>query len=99
MTCKIVTVTKNKRFYYNWNYTSINLLLRSSSPSVELVLPGINRPLHHVVYVVVSLSVSVLFHELGHALSAVQEGASIVSVGILCFAVFPGAFGMVPLSK
>ena len=85
---------------YQWVSTLLNPIhqsnpihFRATSTGVELVVPGLNRPFFHVVYVFVAISVSVVFHELGHALAAVHEGASIVGVGILCFFIFPGAFG------
>lgn len=45
------------------------------------------------------MSVAVLFHELGHALCAVHEGAPLCSVGILCFLCCPGAFVKMDLAR
>jgi hypothetical protein len=74
----------------NPNYNS---WFRAQTSGVEVSAGPLNRTLSQYLHIFFAISISVIFHELGHALSAISEGASIVSVGVLCFAIFPGAFG------
>ena len=58
-----------------------------------------NRPFSHVVHVLLAIVVSVVLHEIGHALACIAEGGSIHHVGVLSFAVLPGAFVNMDLER
>lgn len=70
-------------------YESIQL---SSVPEVKAMLPGINIPASDFWVYFLSLAISSVFHELGHALAAAQEDVQLISVGIYVFTIIPVAF-------
>ncbi|CBY24955.1 unnamed protein product [Oikopleura dioica] len=71
----------------------------SSPPDAELIVPGVNRPLSHVIHVLFAIIISVVLHEIGHAFACIAEGGSIHHVGVLSFAVLPGAFVNMDLER
>ena len=71
----------------------------ASTPDTELIVPGVNRPLSHIIHVLFAIIISVVLHEIGHALACIAEGGSINHVGVLSFAVLPGAFVSMDLER
>lgn len=64
----------------------------SSVPEVKAMLPGVNIPTSDFWVYFLSLSISSIIHELGHALAAAQEDVQLISVGIYVFTIIPVAF-------
>lgn len=56
------------------------------------VMPGVNVPWSQVLYYLITLTVSGVFHEFGHAISAVREQVRVNGFGMFFMAVYPGAF-------
>lgn len=72
-------------------------LWKSYTPKVIMMLPGVNIPLDHLLYLVCALLVSAVVHEAGHGLAASTEGLRIDSVGFMLFWGVPAAFVGLPL--
>lgn len=70
-------------------YESIQI---NSVPEVKAMLPGINIPLSDFWVYFLSICISSVTHELGHALAAVQEDVQLLSVGFYVFTIIPVAF-------
>ena len=56
------------------------------------LIPGVNLPINQVVYVLISLFICTVIHELGHALSALSDQAKLNGIGCFLFVIYPGAF-------
>lgn len=74
----------------------ISLQLMFDTPTVSLILPGVDIP-GSPIYIpfvtgFIALATVLIIHEGGHGVLARAEGISIDSVGLLLFAVIPGAF-------
>jgi len=57
----------------------------SSYLAIQPVVPGWNLPLSHLPYYILAILISVVIHELGHALAASSHKIPILSVGISLF--------------
>lgn len=64
----------------------------ASAGFLQPILPCVTVPCSHVVYLVLALLISGVFHELGHALAAAQERVDITGFGGFLMVVYPGAF-------
>ena len=68
----------------------------ASSPAVGLVIPGVDVPGSPIfvpfVYGIVGLATVLVVHEFSHGILARVENVSIKSIGLLLFAIIPGAF-------
>ena len=66
------------------------------TPSVSVVIPGVEVPGSQIyvpfVYGLVALATVLVGHEFSHGIQAVGEKISIKSIGLLLFAIIPGAF-------
>ena len=66
------------------------------TPSVSIVIPGVEMPGSSIYvplgYGLIALASVLVVHELSHGVQAVGEKISIKSVGLLLFAILPGAF-------
>ncbi|XP_061714112.1 membrane-bound transcription factor site-2 protease [Cydia pomonella] len=76
-------------FIYQHFNESIHL---STVPEVKAILPGFNIPASDFWVYFLAMSMSSIFHELGHALTACQHDVQLLSVGISVFAIIPIAF-------
>ncbi|XP_047990466.1 membrane-bound transcription factor site-2 protease [Leguminivora glycinivorella] len=76
-------------FIYQHFHESIHL---STAPEVKAILPGFNIPASDFGAYFLAMSISSIFHELGHALTACQHDVQLLSVGISVFAIIPIAF-------
>ncbi|KAI8922843.1 peptidase family M50-domain-containing protein [Entophlyctis helioformis] len=63
-----------------------------ASPLAVALIPGWNLSLAGTAYLLLSLLVSAVFHELGHALCAASAGIRLRSAGIALFLIWPSAF-------
>ncbi|XP_068757031.1 membrane-bound transcription factor site-2 protease-like isoform X1 [Montipora capricornis] len=56
------------------------------------VMPGVNLPWSQVLYYLGTLTISGVFHEFGHAISAVREQVRVNGFGMFFMIIYPGAF-------
>lgn len=56
------------------------------------VVPGVNVPWEHMPLFIVALVIAGVFHELGHALAAINENVDVNGFGVFLLAIYPGAF-------
>ncbi|XP_068698090.1 membrane-bound transcription factor site-2 protease-like isoform X2 [Montipora foliosa] len=56
------------------------------------VMPGVNLPWSQVLYYLGTLTISGVFHEFGHAISAVREQVRVNGFGMFFMLIYPGAF-------
>ena len=68
----------------------------TSTPSVSLIIPGVDVPGSTIyvpfVYGILGLATVLIVHEFSHGILARVENVSIKSIGLLLFAIIPGAF-------
>ena len=68
----------------------------TTTPSVSLVIPGVEMPGSSIYvplgYGLIGLATVLVVHEFSHGIMAVSEKISIKSIGLLLFAIIPGAF-------
>lgn len=68
----------------------------TTTPSVSLVIPGVEMPGSSIYvplgYGLIGLATVLVIHEFSHGILAVSEKISIKSIGLLLFAIIPGAF-------
>ena len=66
------------------------------APSVSIVVPGVDMPGSSIYvpfgYGIISLATVLVVHEFSHGIQAVGEKIPIKSIGLLLFAIIPGAF-------
>ena len=66
------------------------------TPSVSIVIPGVEMPGSSIyipfVYGLIALATVLVVHEFSHGVQAIGEKISIKSIGLLLFAIIPGAF-------
>lgn len=70
-------------------YDSIQI---NSIPEVKAMLPGVNIPASDFIVYFISIALSSILHELGHAMAAAQEDVQLVAVGVYVFTIIPVAF-------
>ncbi|EDO41093.1 predicted protein [Nematostella vectensis] len=56
------------------------------------VMPGVNLPWSQLMYYLITLAVSGVFHEMGHAVAAVREQVRVNGFGMFFMAIYPGAY-------
>ena len=66
------------------------------TPSVSIVIPGVDIPGSQIyvpfVYGLIALATVLVVHEFSHGIQAIGEKIPIKSIGLLLFAILPGAF-------
>ena len=66
------------------------------TPSVSIIIPGVEMPGSSIyipfVYGLIALATVLVVHEFSHGIQSVGEKISIKSIGLLLFAIIPGAF-------
>lgn len=66
------------------------------TPSVSIIIPGVDIPGSQIyvpfVYGLIALATVLIVHEFSHGIQAVCEKIPIKSIGLLLFAILPGAF-------
>ncbi|SDA52056.1 site-2 protease family protein [Methanobrevibacter millerae] len=90
-----VVVSFGAMVFMTWTLVS-SLETISTTPSVSLVIPGVEMPGSSIyvpfVYGLISLATVLIVHEFSHGILATAEKISIKSIGLLLFLVIPGAF-------
>ena len=73
-----------------------SLTMITTTPSVSLLLPGVDVPGSPIFipffYGFVALATVIIVHEFSHGILARVENVSLKSIGLLLFAILPGAF-------
>lgn len=81
--------------YITWLIVS-SLETITTTPSVSIVIPGVEMPGSSIYvplgYGLLALASVLIVHEFSHGILAITEKISIKSIGLLLFAVLPGAF-------
>ncbi|KAG7299186.1 hypothetical protein JYU34_017729 [Plutella xylostella] len=79
-------------------WTIIRVPLNEMAPdltektTVTAIVPGVNLPLDDFWIYFMSIAVSTVLHEFGHALAAVNEDVQLLSFGITVYAILPMAY-------
>lgn len=78
-------------------YTLVSTLPTAfETPAVSIVIPGVDMPGSSIyipfVYGLIALATVLIVHEFSHGIQSVGEKISIKSIGLLLFAIIPGAF-------
>lgn len=55
-------------------------------------MPGVNLPMSHLSFYLLTLLVCVVLHEAGHALAALRERVRLHGFGFFLFGIYPGAY-------
>ncbi|KAI1710362.1 peptidase family m50 domain-containing protein [Ditylenchus destructor] len=59
------------------------------------VIPGVNIPMSHLPLFMLVLVLAGIFHEIGHAIAAVNANVRLKGFGVFLFLVYPGAFTVI----
>ena len=90
-----VIVAFGSMIFITWTIIS-TLPTVFETPSVSIVIPGVDIPGSPIyvplVYGLISLATVLVVHEFSHGVQAVGEKIPIKSIGLLLFAILPGAF-------
>ena len=74
----------------------LSLSTITQTPSVSLIIPGVEIPGSPIfipfIYGIIGLATVIIVHEFSHGILARAEKINIKSIGLLLFAVLPGAF-------
>ena len=81
--------------YITWTLVS-SLSSMLETPSVSLVIPGVEMPGSSIYvplgYGLIALATVLIVHEFSHGILAIVEKINVKSVGLMLFAILPGAF-------
>jgi len=76
-------------------YTFVVSFVKDTEDSSKIltpVVPGVNLPNSQIIPYLLTLLISGIFHEYGHALAAAREGVSMYGAGLFMFLIYPAAF-------
>ena len=90
-----VVVAFGAMVFITWSIVS-TLPTVFETPNVSIVIPGVDIPGSQIyvpfVYGLIGLATVLVVHEFSHGIQAVGEKIPIKSIGLLLFAIIPGAF-------
>lgn len=90
-----IVVAFGAMIFITWTLVS-TLPTVFDTPSVSIVIPGVEMPGSSIyipfVYGLIALATVLVVHEFSHGIQSVGEKISIKSIGLLLFAIIPGAF-------
>ena len=90
-----VVVAYGAMIFITWSLVS-TLPTVFETPAVSIVIPGVEMPGSSIyipfVYGLIALATVLVVHEFSHGVQSVGEKISIKSIGLLLFAIIPGAF-------
>ena len=90
-----VVVAFGAMVFITWSIVS-TLPTVFETPSVSIVIPGVDIPGSQIyvpfIYGLIGLATVLVVHEFSHGIQAVGEKIPIKSIGLLLFAIIPGAF-------
>ncbi|KAH9896548.1 hypothetical protein C8Q73DRAFT_686015 [Cubamyces lactineus] len=67
-----------------------------TSPALQLIIPGLTTPLHHLPLLLVALLITQIIHECGHAVAAALDSVPLTLAGFGLTVVLPSAFVAFP---
>ncbi|KAI5059433.1 hypothetical protein GOP47_0025752 [Adiantum capillus-veneris] len=74
-----------------WSWETADESTQVSGQVLTLVIPGVNMPWSDLPYMIVAITISVGFHEVGHAIAAASEGVPIEHIAVFLACLVPGA--------
>ena len=90
-----IIVSLGAMIFITWTIIS-TLPTVFETPSVSIIIPGVDIPGSPIyvpfVYGLIALATVLIVHEFSHGVQAIGEKISIKSIGLLLFAIIPGAF-------
>lgn len=90
-----IVVAFGAMIFITWTLVS-SLQSVFETPAVSIVIPGVEMPGSSIYipffYGLIALATVLIVHEFSHGIQAVGEKISIKSIGLLLFAIIPGAF-------
>ena len=90
-----IVVAFGAMIFITWTLVS-TLPTVFDTPSVSIIIPGVEMPGSSIyipfVYGLLALATVLVVHEFSHGIQSVGEKISIKSIGLLLFAIIPGAF-------
>jgi len=90
-----IVVAFGAMIFITWTLVS-SLPSVFETPSVSIIIPGVEMPGSSIYvplgYGLISLATVLIVHEFSHGIQAIGEKISIKSIGLLLFAIIPGAF-------
>ncbi|KAM5543784.1 hypothetical protein V8D89_002401 [Ganoderma adspersum] len=72
---------------------------KSRDVPLQLIIPGVTTPLHHLPILLGALLATQIFHELGHALAAALDSLPLTSAGLGFTVLLPSAFVSFPAEQ
>ncbi|KAL0490981.1 S2P endopeptidase [Acrasis kona] len=72
--------------------TSETLEQQKRDATIVLLVPGVNVPVTHIPSLIISLLLSAVVHEFGHAISAASEDVRTEQIGFVFFLFLPSAY-------
>ncbi|KAI0635430.1 hypothetical protein C8Q77DRAFT_1108050 [Trametes polyzona] len=70
-----------------------------SKAALQLIIPGLTTPLHHLPLLLVALLTAQVVHECGHAVAAALDGVPLTSAGLGLTVILPSAFVAFPTEE
>ena len=90
-----IVVAFGAMIFITWTLVS-SLPSVFETPAVSIVIPGVEMPGSSIyipfIYGLIALATVLIVHEFSHGIQAVGEKIPIKSIGLLLFAILPGAF-------
>jgi membrane-associated protease RseP (regulator of RpoE activity) len=90
-----IIVAFGAMIFITWSLISM-LPSAFETPAVSIVIPGVDIPGSQIyvpfIYGLIALATVLVVHEFSHGIQAVGEKIPIKSIGLLLFAIIPGAF-------
>lgn len=91
-TCVSLLLGASSLLLLLYNMYSIIYAHPNEQPVMTPLVPGVNIPVSQIPYLFISLLVSAVLHELGHAMAAANLRKEFSNIGMFLFFIFPGAF-------
>ncbi|KAI0368501.1 hypothetical protein BV20DRAFT_1022387 [Pilatotrama ljubarskyi] len=70
-----------------------------AAPALQLIIPGLTTPLHHLPLLLVALLTTQVIHECGHAVAAALDSIPLTSAGLGLTLILPSAFVAFPTEE
>ncbi|KAI0828575.1 hypothetical protein BC628DRAFT_1409160 [Trametes gibbosa] len=68
----------------------------NATPVLQLIVPGLTTPLHHLPLLLIALLTTQIIHECGHAVAATLDAIPLTSAGLGITVILPSAFVAFP---
>ncbi|KAI0772391.1 hypothetical protein BD413DRAFT_612553 [Trametes elegans] len=68
-------------------------------PALQLIVPGVTTPLHHLPLLLLALLITQVIHECGHAVAAALHALPLTSAGLSLTVLLPSAFVAFPTDE